>query len=392
MKVLIAGIDGYLGWPLALELLRRNHTVAGVDCYLRRDMVAEVGSKSAIPILEMPQRVEALKKKGASITFKCVDVCNYDAVRDIFNRFCPDAVVHLAEIPSAPYSMIDVAHCTKTQVNNIVGTLNILHAIRDVSPNTHLLKLGTMGEYGTPNLDIPEGFFEIEWKGRTDILPFPRQAGSWYHQSKVHDSHNILMACRLWGLKSTDVMQGVVYGTRTDAMEGDECATRFDFDQCFGTSINRFCIQAILRMPITPYGHGGQVRGFLPLRDSIGCMVLSLENPPEKGEYRVLNQFEDVYTIASLATRVKNVANSFGLDAIVEPIENPRHEVENHYYNPARNKLLEMGYKPSRAMDTDIKLMLSDLLRHEDRIKELSAVVLPDIRWDGTRRPSRRRQ
>ncbi|HIE55003.1 MAG TPA: NAD-dependent epimerase/dehydratase family protein, partial [Chromatiaceae bacterium] len=307
MRVFIAGIDGYLGWSLAQYLAARGHEIAGADLFLRRRWVEEMGSHSATPIRPMEERLPAFKENfNQEILFKKGDLRDYKFVEDFFREFQPEAIVHFGEMPSAPYSMIDVHHCVFTQTNNIVGTLNILYAMKAVCPEAHLVKLGTMGEYGTPNIDIPEGFFTIEYRGRKDTLPFPRQAGSWYHQTKVHDSHNIMFACKIWGLRSTDIMQGVVFGTRIDEMGDDErLLTRFDFDQCFGTAVNRFCAQAVIGHPLTPYGRGHQRRGFLPLRDSMQCLTLAIENPPKEGEYRVFNQFEEVYDIYELAEKVK---------------------------------------------------------------------------------------
>ena len=241
MNILIAGVDGYLGWPLAMYLAKRGYEVAGVDNYSRRDWVQEMGSWSATPVRKMTERLNVFRENfGKNLQFFKGDLTDYNFVENTLKHFEPEAIVHLGEMPSAPYSMMDVKHATWTQTNNIVGTLNILYAMRDICPNAHMVKLGTMGEYGTPAIDIPEGFFEIEYRGRKDYLPFPKQAGSWYHQSKVHDSNNVMMACRLWNLRSTDIMQGVVFGTRIDEMGDDErLLTRLDFDQCFGTAINR---------------------------------------------------------------------------------------------------------------------------------------------------------
>lgn len=388
MRVYIAGVDGYLGWTLAQYLVSRGHEVAGCDCYYRRDWVAEMGSQSATPIVRMTQRLQAFRERyGRNLQFTRGNITDYNFIWNQLRAFKPDAIVHLAEQPSAPYSMIDISHCVFTQMNNLVGTLNILHVMRDVCPEAHLVKLGTMGEYGTPNVDIPEGFFEIEYRGRKDVLPFPRQAGSWYHQTKVHDSNNIMMACRLWGLRSTDVMQGVVYGTRINEMGEDErLLTRFDFDQCFGTAINRFCAMAVAEMPITPYGKGHQKRGFLPLKDSMQCLTIAIENPPTKGEYRVFNQFEEVYDITELAMKVKKAASSVGLEVEVRNVENPRHEMEEHYYNPDRKKLIDLGYKPSLDMDAELKIMLKDLLRYKERIISRLHALVPDIWWDGRRK------
>jgi UDP-sulfoquinovose synthase len=388
MRVLICGVDGYLGWPLAQYLVSRGHEVSGCDSYLRRDWVAEMGSQSATPILRMTDRLEAFRAKfGQNLKFRRGNVLDYNFVWNLFREFEPDAVVHLAEQPSAPYSMLDVQHAAFTQQNNTIGTLHILYAMKEVRPEAHLVKLGTMGEYGTPNMDIPEGFFEIEFRGRKDLLPFPRQAGSWYHQSKVHDSNNVMMACRLWGLRSTDIMQGVVFGTRIEEMgDEDPLLTRFDFDQCFGTAINRFCAMAVTGHPITPYGKGHQRRGFLPLRDSVQCLTIAAENPPKQGDYRVFNQFEEVYDLAELALKVKKVAEKNGLFVEVSHTENPRIELESHYYNPDHQHLLDLGYQPTRDVEGEMDIMVKDLIRWRSRILARMDSLIPSIRWDGTRK------
>lgn len=387
MRIFIAGVDGYLGWSLALYLGHRGHTVGGCDLYLRRDWVAESGSQSATPIRHMTERLEAFQETfGQNLQFRKGDVCDHNFVANCIKSFHPDAIVHLAEMPSAPYSMIDVEHCRFTMTNNLIGTINMLYAMKEVCPDAHLIKLGTMGEYGTPNIDIPEGFFTIEYRGRTDTLPFPRQAGSWYHQTKVHDTNNIMFACRVWGLRSTDVMQGVVFGTRIDEMGDDErLVTRFDHDQCFGTAVNRYCAQAVIGHPLTPYGNGHQRRGFLPLRDSMQCLTLAIENPPAKGEYRVFNQFEEVYQVKELAEKVRRVGNQLGLKVEILNVENPRDEKQDHYYNPDHQKLIELGYQPTHDVEAELTIMLRDLMRYRSRIDARREALMPDIHWDGTR-------
>lgn len=389
MKVLIAGVDGYLGWALAQHLSLRGHAVGGADNYSRRDWVAEMGSQTATPILPMTQRVNAFRENfGKNLQFFRGDLTNTEFVLNMFRHFRPEVLVHLGEMPSAPYSMIDAAHAIYTHRNNLIGTLNILYAIKDTCPECHLVKLGTMGEYGTPNIDIPEGFFTIEYRGRIETLPFPRQAGSWYHQTKVHDSNNVMMACRIWKLRSTDIMQGVVYGTRIDAMGGDDrLLTRFDFDQSFGTAINRFCAQAVIGEPLSVYGNGKQRRGFLPLRDSMQCLTLAIENPPVAGQYRVFNQFEEVYGLADLAKNVQRAAAELGLSVQVGNVENPRVEKEEHYYNPDHKHLLDLGYQPTHDMHSELKVVLKDLYKYRHRIAARQEALLPDIRWDGSRRP-----
>ncbi len=391
MRVFVAGVDGYLGWSLAQYLVARGHEVAGCDLLLRRKWVEEAGSHSATPIRSIEERLAAFKDNfGKELIFREGDLRDYDFVLEFFRLFQPEAIVHLGEMPSAPYSMIDVHHCNFTQTNNIVGTLNTLHAMKETCPQAHLVKLGTMGEYGTPNIDIPEGFFTIEYRGRTDTLPFPRQAGSWYHQTKAHDSHNIMFACKIWGLRSTDIMQGVVFGTRIDEMGDDErLLTRFDFDQCFGTVLNRYCAEAVIGHPLSPFGAGQQKRGFLPLRDSMQCLTIAINNPPEKGQYRVFNQFEEVYSVTELAEKVKRVGNEIGLNVQISNIENPRIEQEQHYYNPDHRHLLDLGYEPTHNVEQELRIMLRDLSRYRSRIEEKKEVLIPDIRWDGTRRKSR---
>jgi len=382
MNVLIAGMDGYLGWTLSMYLTSRGHSVVGVDNFSRRKNVEEVGSWSATPIRAMDERLRAFKEiHGKEIKFHKGDLREYPFVKEIVKKYKPDTIVHLGEQPCAPYSMIDVDHCVFTMTNNIVGTLNILYAMHETSPKTHLLKLGTMGEYGTPNIDIPEGFFEIEYRGRKDALPFPRFAGSWYHWTKVHDTGNIMFACKIWGLRSTDIMQGVVYGTRTDDMVDDRLLTRFDFDEVWGTALNRFVAQAIIGHTLTPYGLGGQTRGFIALRDSMQCLTLATENPSEKGEYRVFNQFDETYSINELAEKAQRVGKKLGYDVKVKHPENPRVEAEEHYYNPDHEGLYKLGFKPIHSLEKELEIMFKDLERFKDRILAKKDRIMPTVYW-----------
>jgi UDP-sulfoquinovose synthase len=280
--------------------------------------------------------------------------------------------------------MMDVNHTVFTQTNNIVGTLNLLYAIHRIVPHCHLIKMGSMGEYGTPNIDIPEGFFEIEYMGRKDILPFPKQPFTdWYHQSKVHDSSNIMLACEIWNLRSTDIMQGVVYGTRTDEIVNDSLLTRFDFDAVFGTVLHRFCVQAVLGQKLTVYGAGGQRRSFISLSDGIQCLRLGIENPPDEGEYLVFNQFDEVYSIIELAEKVRKVGNRLGFNTEIEHVENPRIEDENvSYYNPIHEKLYKLGFKPKHTLEEELNVMLTDLTKYKHRLIEKKEKILPKVRWE----------
>jgi UDP-sulfoquinovose synthase len=390
MRIFIAGVDGYLGWSLAQHLVVQGHEVGGADILFRRKWVEEMGSWSAVTIFSVEERLEAFQKNyGTPLQFWEGDLRDYAFVEQILTEFRPDAVVQLGECPSAPYSMIDVHHTTFVQTNNIVSTFNLLFAMRDVCPDAHLVKLGTMGEYGTPGVDIPEGFFEMEHRGRRARLPFPRSAGSWYHWSKVHGSNNVMFACKIWGLRATDVMQGVVFGTRIHGMQEDErLATRVDFDQAFGTAINRFCCQVVIGHPLTLFGKGHQRRGFLPLRDSMQCLTLALENPPAQGEYRVFNQFQEVYDLTELAHKVQRVAAILGIRSTVDNLENPRMELEEHYYKADHKHLADLGYRPTHNAETEIKVMLQDLLPFRERIAKKRHALIPDIRWDGARAKS----
>jgi len=382
MRVLIVGIDGYLGWTLAMYLGKMGYEVYGTDNGSRRKNVEEVGSWSATPITSLVKRTSMFHDifKIPIIT-STVDVTNTDETYGFFNFVEPHVVVHLGEQPSAPYSMMGPKHANYTQTNNIVGTNNILFAMRDVTPEAHLVKLGTMGEYGTPNLDIPEGFFEIEYRGRKDTMVFPKNAGSFYHLSKVHDSENIRFACKTWDLRSTDIMQGPVYGVVADETTPFELLTRFDFDGVFGTVINRFTAQAIIGEPLTPYGSGGQTRGYLSLVDSMKCMKLAIDNPPFSGEYRVFNQFDRTYGINDLARRVCKVAKEFGLNPTIDNIENPRIEKEEHYYNPDHSKLENLGYIPTRSLEDELRITIPILMKYKDRIEAKKEAMKPKVKW-----------
>ncbi|MEM9006144.1 MAG: NAD-dependent epimerase/dehydratase family protein [Cyanobacteria bacterium P01_F01_bin.86] len=383
MRVFIAGIDGYLGWSLACYLARRGYTVGGADAALRRNWVSEVGGCSAIPVEPLHERTRILKlHHSLNISVWEIDLRSYFLVKEVLSQFRPDAVIHFGECPSAPYSMIDVEHATFVQTNNLTTTFNLIYAIRDVARDAHFIKLGTMGEYGTPDVDIPEGFFDVEYHGRTARMPFPRQANSWYHWSKVHGSNNIMFACDLWDLRATDIMQGVVYGINCEHSDATMPPTRFDFDQCFGTVINRFSTQVIIGHPLTVFGSGKHKRAFIPLEDSMRCLALCIENPPSRGEYRVFNQFAEVYTIAELAKIVKQVAeNELGIEVKIGYHENPRHESEEHYYKPESEGLRRLGYKPKNNIQSTIGRTIKSLLPYRYRIEAKKDNIIPTIRW-----------
>ena len=384
MNILIMGADGYIGWPLFLREAMKGHNVAALDNYFTRKRVKEVHSDSVSPIPLMSARLRKLSRiTGKEYRFYRGNAGNPSFLLNVVKEFRPDAIVHLAEQRSAPYSMLGLQQASATMSGNVISTMNLIYAVKEYVPEAHILKLGTMGEYGTPNIDIPEGFFEIEYNSRKDYLPFPKQAGSWYHWTKVHDSNNLMFANRLWKTSITDVMQGVVYGTRTPEISETRLYTRFDIDEVWGTALNRFCAQAVAGLPITPYGKGGQTRGFLSLEDSINCLDLALHKPPENGEYRVFNQFDEHYSVNYLAEVVKDSYQSIsGEQAEIVHVENPRLELEDHYYNPEHRKLKQLGYVPSRSLNDEIGVILNDLIRWKRKITALKDVISPRTFWN----------
>jgi UDP-sulfoquinovose synthase len=382
MRILILGGDGYLGWPTAMHFSRRGHDVHLVDNYLRRRAHRENGTDSLTPIAAgLPARVWSWKDvSGRDLTFTEADLCEAGAVDRAFREFEPEAIIHYGEMPSAPYSMASREHAVYTQYNNVVGTLNVLFAMRDLAPESHLIKLGTMGEYGTPNIDIEEGFIEINHRGRSDVLPYPKQPGSFYHASKVHDSVNIQLACRIWDLRATDLNQGVVYGIHTDETKRDDrLLTRFDYDEIFGTTLNRFCLQAVIGHPLTVYGAGGQTRGYLNILDTIQCVELAATNPPAPGDYRVFNQFTEQFTVLELAELVARSGKDFGLEVTIDHVDNPRVEREEHHYSAANTHLLELGLRPRYLSETLIESMFDAIRRHSDRV--IVDHIMPRTRW-----------
>src|SRR5690606_38707168 len=345
MRILVLGGDGYLGWPTALHLSQCGHEVAVADNFARRQYDFELGVESLVPIESLQTRIATWHQiTGKTIKPYVGDLTDAEFTYEMFRDFRPEAVVHFAEQRAAPYSMIDRKHAVYTQVNKVAGTLNVLYAIAETDPDIHLVKLGMMGEYGTPNIDIEEGWLEVEHKGRKDRVLFPKRPGSFYHLSKVHDSHNMEFACRIWGLRATDLNQGVVYGQQTpETALDDRLATRFDYDAVFGTVLNRFVVQAVLGHPITVYGKGGQTRGIIDIRDTVRCIQLACENPAERGEFRVFNQMTESMSVAQIA---ETIARSFPDDVEIHHLDNPRVEHEEHYYNVVHSGLIELGLEP----------------------------------------------
>ena len=388
-RVLVLGGDGYCGWPTALHLSARGWAVGIVDNLVRREWDRELGTSSLAPIRTLEKRIEAWTEvSGKRIARYHGDVADATFVDAIVRDTEPDTVVHLAQQRSAPFSMIDRDHAVLTQVANITGTLNLLFALKEHVPTCHLVKLGTMGVYGTPNIDIEEGFIGIEHGGRHDTLPFPKQPGSFYHLSKAHDGANIMFCCRAWGIRATDLNQGVVYGSHTYETALDRrLVNRFDYDAIFGTVINRFCVQAAIDEPITVYGRGGQTRGFIDLRDTVRCIELACRYPAAPGEYRVYNQFTEQFSVRELATRVAAVARTLGCKSRVTSIADPRVEADDHYYRARNRGLHELGLEPHLLSDETLCNLLTTVRAHAERVDRTT--LQPRVDWRAARNPSR---
>lgn len=382
MRILILGGDGYLGWPTAMRFSARGHEVAVVDNFAKRRWHHEQSTDSLTPILSLKDRIEAWHE----VSGKTID-CRIGAVEDgefldeVVAEFLPEVIVHYGQQPSAPYSMRSRQTAVETQQSNVIGTLNLLFAMQTYVPDAHLIKLGTMGEYGTPNIDIEEGYIEIEHNGRTDTLPFPKLPGSLYHCSKVHDSTNIHFATRIWGLRATDLNQGVVYGIETDETALDpRLATRFDYDETFGTVLNRFCVQAVVGHPLTVYGGGGQTRGYLNIKDTLRCVELAALTPADRGEFRVFNQFTEQFSVLELAALVQGCGKELGYEVEVENFPNPRVELESHYYNASNQKLIDLGLEPHPLGEELVHSVLGAIEAQKDRV--IFRAITPQTKWN----------
>jgi UDP-sulfoquinovose synthase len=379
---MVLGGDGYCGWATALHLSQQGYEVAILDSMVRRLWDAQLGFDSLTPIYPMHERLRKWQQlTGRSIALYTGDVTDYEFLSSAWSDFLPDAAIHFGEQRSAPYSMLSRERAVFTQHNNVIGTLNVLYAIAEYTPDCHLVKLGTMGEYGTPNIDIEEGYITIEHNGRTDTLPYPKQPGSFYHLSKVHDSHNMQFACKVWNLRATDLNQGVVYGTHTNETRMDPVlCNRFDYDHIFGTALNRFCVQAAIGHPLTVYGKGGQTRGFLDIRDTVRCIELAISNPAEPGQMRVFNQFTEQFSVNDLARIVSENGERMGLNVEVKHYDNPRKEAEEHYYNAKHSNLYELGLEPHLLNNTVIETLLQVAVENSHRADE--SLVMPSVSWD----------
>ena len=381
MKVLILGGDGYLGWPTAMSFSVKGHEVVAVDNYLRRKIAKETNSEALSENPDLTERAAIFEKiTGNKIEVVIGDCADFAFMAELFKKHSPDVVVHYAEQPSAPYSMIGFGEASLTLNNNLNATFNVIHAVMQHAPDCHIIKLGTMGEYGTPDIDIEEGWIEIEHKGRKDKFLYPRQAGSLYHTTKVLDTDLLWFYVRTYGLRVTDLMQGPVYGLSTPEADLDErLIPNFHYDDIFGTLVNRFITQAVAGVPLTVYGKGGQTRGYLNLIDTLQCVELAMNTPADKGQLRILNQFVELFSVNDIAQKVKRVGDGMGLDVAIEPIENPRKEKEDHYYNANHSGLDELGLKPNLMTDDVVAFMLERVVAYKENIDKDK--IMPRVRW-----------
>ncbi len=381
MRVLILGGDGYLGWPTAMHLTAKGHEVGVVDNYLRRRLCREQGIE---PLFEVPNLHNRVRLWEAISGYKAHlfigDLTEWDFVAEVFQNFAPEVIIHYAEQPSAPYSMLNRRAATLTLQNNLLVTANVIFAVREYAPTAHIIKLGTMGEYGTPNIDIDEGWIEIHHKGRKGRFLYPRQAGSLYHTTKVMDTDLLWFYVRMWNLSVTDLMQGPVYGLTTwENAEDKRLLPFFNYDEIFGTVLNRFIVQAVAGHALTVYGKGGQTRGYLNIKDTLNCVRLSLENPAKQGELRILNQFVELFSVNELAERVQRVGKTLGLEVQIQSVENPRKEAEEHYYNPSNTGLLKLGLKPHYLTDQVLAEMIETIKNYKTNI-DLNKICLK-VKW-----------
>jgi len=372
MKILVLGGDGYLGWPTAMHLSTRGHDVLVVDNYLRRRLCQ---AEDVEPLHEVPNLRERCQtweaRSGNRISLSVGDLRDWDVVCDVFSSFEPEAVIHYAEQPSAPYSVHSRRAAQLTLHNNLGVTFNLIYAVREFNPSIHIVKLGTMGEYGTPNIDIEEGWLPVIHKGRKHTFLYPRQASSLYHTTKIMDTDLLWYYVRMWNLRVTDLMQGPVYGIRTTENEGRAgLVPFFNYDELFGTVVNRFVVQAACGHPLTIYGSGGQTRGYINLKDTLNCVRLSIEHPAKAGELRIFNQFTETFSVKELAQRVQRVGDGLGLSVSLKHISNPRKEAQEHYYNPAHTGLLDLGLEPHFLTDDVLSELIEYVLRFKKQIRK----------------------
>jgi UDP-sulfoquinovose synthase len=364
-----------------MNLSANGHQVAVADNYLRRRLCRE---ENVTPLFDVPDLMERAaiwkSQSGSEIQVFSGDLTEWDFIAAVFKKFNPQAVVHYAEQPSAPYSMLNRQAATLTLCNNLSVTGNVIFAVREFCPDAHIVKLGTMGEYGTPDIDIEEGWLEVEHKGRQHRFLYPRQAGSLYHTTKIMDTDLLWFYVRTSRLRVTDLMQGPVYGLFTDETEQNKrLLPFFNYDEIFGTVLNRFVVQAVAGYPLSVYGKGGQTRGYLNIKDTLNCVRLSVENPADRGELRIFNQFTETFSVNDLAEKVREAGNQLELNVKIEHVQNPRIEAESHYYNPIHTGLIDLGLKPHCLSEEVLLEMMKFVISYKDLIN--TDQISRNVKW-----------
>lgn len=387
-KILLLGANGYIGWALAQKLALCGYSVVCVDNNFRQKVVEkEMGSFSATPTYKNSERLHWISSFSNVLWYEMDCVKNLSAMKDLFAIHKFDVIVNLAHQPSGPYSQKSFSNSDLTLKNNILGTNNIFWLIREYCPNAHYVTIGSTGEY-SHNLDIPieEGYFTID--GASDKSIFPRRTNSIYHASKIANTYLTDVYSRLWNIKSTDIMQAVVFGSYTDEIDRTKNYTRLDTDAAFGTVCNKFMVQAILGMDLTVYGKGEHYRGFIALNDSIQALMLAITNDDdhfhEDFSPRVWNQLSFWVSMNELADIVKNISSKeFGIKVGIEHIENPRHENTESpkHYSYKTDILKSLGYEPTRTLEEELLYTMNILYKNRSSLEGLKKNFKNHIRF-----------
>jgi UDP-sulfoquinovose synthase len=348
MKVLIVGGDGFCGWPTALKFASEGWKVTIIDNLSRRLIDEETSSNSLVKISSISKRIQTARQHIGEISFVKMDVAKeYERLCQLIREELYDTVIHFGEQRSAPYSMIDDYTRNYTVDNNLIGTHNICSALVRESPQTHLIHLGTMGVYGYNKEfgPIPEGYLDVQIKSTrksADIL-YPANPGSIYHLTKCLDQLVFQFYHKNWGLRITDLHQGIVWGFQTELTASHKSLTnRFDYDGIYGTVLNRFVVQALNDHSLSVYGTGGQTRAFINIEDTGNCVLIAANNPPEKlDQVRIFNQVAETKNVLELARTISEITG-----AKIEHLDNPRKELAENELEVGATGLKSLGFKP----------------------------------------------
>ena len=375
---MIFGADGYLGWSTAFSLSQDVSDLILIDNLSKRKYMRKLKRYPLVSIPKYSSRLHLMNDK-CNVSCHKIDCTNYMDTHNIIKKYKPDSVIHFAEHPSAPFSMLNSEYSWETLRNNLKSTYNILNSIRLICPKTHIIKLGTMGEYGTPNIDIEEGWLNIRHNKRSDTFLYPRQGSSLYHTSKIMDTDLIWFYTRMFNLRCTDLMQGPVYGIYPTQSSTEKDVPMFTYDDIFGTVLNRFIVQSIINKPLTIYGSGNQIRGYINIQDSVECIKIALKNKPKPGHLEIYNQFTEQFSVSQLASLVKKSMKTIGYNVKLKKMKNPRIESEEHYYNAKHSNLRKLGLKPTKLTEDVIIDIAQYCIKHKSNIRH--ETINPKIKW-----------